>query len=496
MLKFFKQTFLSVGKFVSSVWDHTCLVIRSPTVLLVEEVVSNCMLEVHTLEGVSQSARFSAVGQRKRNDCKFEQTSPAQKRGRSSYSSTSSMPSVPVLDLQAAHASQLSQPDTPVQQSKANPTKTFVNPDPYPVSSQENNNNNVAAGDDIEVTKPIFMNRIQDIVVTMPSASDMGKQARKLICSLLYRAFFDLCKNGTFGVRDIFEKNTTEYVGHPYQDSTGVVFAANEIMRALVTDKNAYMAIDTMAFQSLSFQVRIQAAAALFLAYKTKMEESWSKGANIIPRVVCKFVTSMEYKSGNVEESVHKTISETELSIMQTLPTYSLMELNICTMVEYKIQQLVEEKILTPLAAIACMSVASFSFYIARCVVETPFLEQIEMFCNQYGKNCTADALVLVGVACLVSSFTTDVKDIPCVERLGFHRNNVVVAKKLLSTRLDLSMDDRTAQTHKTFCALCHPVVARKASELLLVCEMNWNASQQAKMYPKQSYHQHVANVE
>lgn len=292
--------------------------------------------------------------------------------------------------------------------------------------------------------------------ISSPASDDpVAVKARRIMCIKIYMVYIELCSLSSFCSRNVFETGSSEFVFNPIIDSMGVCSSACEILRTIYAGDEAEIAFDELQYLHLTLECRVNMAAALFLSYKLKTEDSWSDRSGIAKFVLSKFVSASEFSSQRSFANMSSLMTNTELNLINYLNIHTISEFNIFHLVEYKMEYLLGEKLVTPLASAMAMSVASFYIYFYRCVTHT---EMLELLAKSLGIETVVLALVVISIASLASSFTVDVHNLPKAHRIGFDENSMRTAKTILEARVACNQT-----TIHGFPSLCSIAVAQKA---------------------------------
>ena len=292
--------------------------------------------------------------------------------------------------------------------------------------------------------------------ISSPASEDpVAVKARRIMCIKIYMVYIELCSLSSFCSRNVFETGASEFVFNPIIDSMGVCSSACEILRTIYAGDEAEIAFDELQYLHLTLECRVNMAAALFLSYKLKTEDSWSDRSGIAKFVLSKFVSASEFSSQRSFANMSSLMTNTELNLINYLNIHTISEFNVFHLVEYKMEYLLGEKLVTPLASAMAMSVASFYIYFYRCVTHT---EMLELLAKSLGMDTVVLALVVISIASLASSFTVDVHNLPKAHRIGFDENSMRTAKTILEARVACNQT-----TIHGFPSLCSIAVAQKA---------------------------------
>lgn len=304
--------------------------------------------------------------------------------------------------------------------------------------------------------------------VSPPARMAKAKTVRRLVSFHLQVVYSQLVSERIFFPTNIFERGKTAdpYTVHPAIDSTGVVYAASELIRHrvpvhLIGDEHACSSL-----MQLSLKVRVAMAAALFLSYKMASEDTWTCGTvSISSHLMRKFLHKSEITSHD-EARLDTVMIQAELDLLSSVRVHRIVEFNMCKLVEYKLQSLYEQDAISATTAIKGLSVASF--YLNHCFRiggggMTEYTEVVETNVHSVGACCVAEAVLIIVIAHLNCSFSIHVGDIPIIHRFAFSSMALSVAKLLLAMRLNRG----TPMLTNGFPILCSASVAHKALSLL-----------------------------
>jgi hypothetical protein len=323
-------------------------------------------------------------------------------------------------------------------------------------TDKENVSNDVSLKGNNPVQEHCKFPLCQLYAISTPASDDpVAVKARRIMCIKIYMVYIELCSLSSFCSRNVFEKGASEFVFNPIIDSMGVCASACEILRTIYAGDEAEIAFDELQYLHLTLECRVNMAAALFSSYKLKTEDSWSDRSGIAKFVLSKFVSASEFSSQRSFANMSSLMTNTELNLINYLNIHTISEFNVFHLVEYKMEYLLGEKLITPLASAMALSVASFYIYLYRCVTHT---ELLELLAKKLGIDTVVLALVVVSIASLTSSFTVDVHNLPKAHRIGFDENSMRTAKTILEARVTCNQT-----TIHGFPSLCSTAVAQKA---------------------------------
>ena len=210
--------------------------------------------------------------------------------------------------------------------------------------------------------------------------------ARALFSRQLLVVYTALVKRGLFSFTDI-NSGVVKTTG---EDSMGVVTAACSIIRFYYSGDRAALAYDPHSHMGLSIESRHLLAAALFLAYKMKSEDTWRNG-QMAYHVLSMFVTALEYPTEDAKRRMPEVVMRTEAILLAQAPVHSLVDGNIASVVEHQLDHLLKKKILTEAVCISILSLLGHVHYRLTAVVDT---ELIETLCAEFGMHDVACSFV------------------------------------------------------------------------------------------------------
>lgn len=291
--------------------------------------------------------------------------------------------------------------------------------------------------------------------------------------------YSQLVRECVFSPSDILDPRSVDYVKHPCLDSMGVVFSASELIRHRVPTEEMGQEYEEDAYMELSLKLRIALAASLFLSYKLASEDSWTSCSGSVSRhVFAKFVPLSDLTKREAF-FVEKAMIQSELDLLVSIPVHSIVEFNVVKLAEYMIHDMWKDGHLASSSVVRCLCVvsfyANFLFRIGGCGCDH-LSEILEANAFAFGVNCVAEALVLISICTLNSTFTVHINDIPPIRRLGVSSNARKVAETMLVLRLDAPSN--LASLPQGFPSICSANVAEKAFSALQ------NSSRQPLMSP------------
>jgi hypothetical protein len=301
---------------------------------------------------------------------------------------------------------------------------------------------------------PVFEN----VAISNPPYTDpIASEVRRIISVKLQHVYEDLCSIQSFSTRNILLPDSNEFTFNPVIDSMGVVFSANELMRHKLDGDNAALVYETSAYLSLNIRCRLDMAASLFLAYKLASEDSWNckhGSMSISKYILGKFILPYEVTSKEAAQ-FPELLVKAELDLLNHFKIHTIIEFNAMKVVEYKLEHLLANQLITPLASAMALSVASFyANYLFKAIDSSEFLETSA---DQYGANAVTTSLVCVSIASVFNSFTTDVSNLPRIHRISFCEASLELAAEMLKLRINAK------PTKLGFPSMCSKPVADKA---------------------------------
>ena len=301
---------------------------------------------------------------------------------------------------------------------------------------------------------PVF----DTVAISNPPYTDpIASEVRRIISVKLQNVYEELCSIQSFSTRNILLPDSTEFTFNPAIDSMCVVFSANELMRHKLDGDTAALVYESSSFLSLNIRCRLDMAASLFLSYKLASEDSWScknGSMSIAKYILGKFILPYEVTSKEASQ-FPELLVRAELDLLNYFKIHTIIEFNAMKVVEYKLEHLLANELLTPLASAMALSVASFyANYLFRTVTSTEFLETSA---DQYGANTVTTSIVCVSIASVFNSFTTDVSNLPRIHRISFCEASLELAAEMLKIRINAK------PTKLGFPSMCSKPVADKA---------------------------------
>ena len=295
-------------------------------------------------------------------------------------------------------------------------------------------------------------------------------QVRKKFSRKMASVYADMCGLSLWMSRNVFESGSCEFTMHPSIDSMGVVFTANTIMRVMYPGESAEFAHDPEEFMQLTLTCRIYMAAAFFLSYKLKSEDGWKSGTGMSAYLLSKFLAPYELR-GVGRSKMSDIIMDAELAILDGFKIHTISEFNFYSVAEYKLEYLLKEGVITPLAASMALSVVSFYLHLFTGVVDTELLEEMA---ENHGGDAVCLALVAIALSSIMSSFTVDTNNLPRADRIIFNSLSLNLALKMVTIRVNC----KEFASHG-FPSLCCLPVAKKAHTLITETIQHWTPSSQ-----------------
>ena len=303
--------------------------------------------------------------------------------------------------------------------------------------------------------------------ISSPARDDpTAIHVRKTIAIKIYSVHAEMCGSSAFTSRNIFVCGAAPFLVHPCCDSMGVASTACEIIRMLYSGNGAHVAFSEGDYLNLSIDCRVKMAAALFLAYKIKSEDTWNAGSRVAQFILGRFVTTREFSTQTMLSKMAAVLTKAEFEILQTLQIHRLSEYNLAALFDYKLTHLLQQELITPLAASMCISVSSFYINFFRCVTQTEFLETM---CEKFGIDSVALSLLVVATSTLMSSFIVDFPNIPKSSSFTFDEVSVRLGGEMLKNRIECHDHGNDGYT-----SLCSKSVAKSALSVVSHSIQKW----------------------
>lgn len=297
--------------------------------------------------------------------------------------------------------------------------------------------------DAVRIPSPVPPNAENGIGV--PAKDPDAIMVRSLMARHVRTIYREFCSQGSFMYTDIYESRGL--LSTPMEDPMGVCVAAVSILRAFYTDERARDIFRPGMFMNLHPQARHYMAAALYLAYKAKSEDSW-QGGTMTRAVLSRFVTELEYPDAFSRRRMAEIVVEAELNLLNELPILSLLDANIHSVIEYQLGLLMKEPepVVTPTAAIAILSAFGIHYATVSADTET---ELVEEMCEKHSIGEVAMAFVAVGAALMQGCPSVfDKGDIPG-SNLHFSCTSLQIAKRIIAATVRKDID-RSGVTAKS----------------------------------------------
>ena len=278
--------------------------------------------------------------------------------------------------------------------------------------------------------------------VAAPSRSAGAIQVRAMMAEQIRKVYVSFVSEGHFQFTDMFEQKGLMQC--PTEDPMGVVAAAVAIVHYVYNGPEAEDAHAPGMHMHLTRDARHYMAAALFLAYKAKSEDSWHKG-NMPAVLLSRFVSELEYQLGGYGRvyqdlratKMSRALTECEFHILDRLPTFSLLDFNFQCVFEHQIERLMTPSmsaggtaVLSSKAGIAIMS--CFGFYYQELLTDRKS-ESVELHVQERGLQETSAACVAFCCALIYSSGLPAFSNL-IDTRLVFSMCQIISAADLLSS--------------------------------------------------------------
>lgn len=265
-----------------------------------------------------------------------------------------------------------------------------------------------------------------------PATDPDAIQARALMAKYIYRVYVDFVAQGHFMYTDVPDQRGL--LTSPIEDAMGVMAAAIAMVRAIYHGNTAAEKLKPGMHMSLDKETRHYMAAALFIAYKAKSEDSW-KGGSMTRALLSRFVTELEYPDAYSRMQMARIIVQAEANILLLLPTLSLVDGNIHSMVEHRLAEMMNmadskgKQMMPTTAAVAVLSLFGYYYNLVTVHTDTELIERIS---TTYSMMDAAMGFVAVGAASVAIAPTFEDCDRPSKE-LKFSRNSVNAAVCIVS---------------------------------------------------------------
>lgn len=277
--------------------------------------------------------------------------------------------------------------------------------------------------------------RLEGALIGLPSTDHDVIRARSLITKHIRQVYMDFVCEGHFMFTDVFDRNCG-LLTTPAEDPMGVVAAATAIMRYHYADAYAKNILRPGMYMELSSDVRHYMAAALFLAYKAKSEDTWS-GGMMTRAVLARFVTDLEYPNDESRMRMARFVMQAEVNLLKCLPILSLVDGNIHGVVERQLSHLMQTNLLTPTACMAVLSCMGYYYHHVTAVNDT---EAVEELCTTHGMNEVASAFVQIGALSIPCATTFKAEDVPD-HRLCFSAASTQCALRIVQAVVHTDFD-------------------------------------------------------
>ena len=279
-------------------------------------------------------------------------------------------------------------------------------------------------------------------LISKPASDIDSISARALIAKHIRRVYRDFVCEGCFMFTDVFDRSCG-LLTTPMEDPMGVVAAAITIMRYYYTDKEAKSALRPGMHMGLCPEVRHYMAAALFMAYKAKSEDSWN-GGTMTRAVLSRFVSKDEYPNERARSRMAGLVFQAEGNLLIALPILSMVDSNIHGVLEHQLAYLMkpnpetsETPLLTPTA---CMAILSLFGCFYQLLTESTDTELVEELCAEFGMRDVALAFVQLGAYAIQCALSFERVDRPD-SRLQFGCTTSLCAMRIIAAAVRKDFD-------------------------------------------------------
>lgn len=292
-------------------------------------------------------------------------------------------------------------------------------------------------------------------IVNKPAMDFAAIAARNAMAKYMRRVYIDFVLAGTFMDSDV-DDSKKGLLMSPEEDPMGVVAAAISIMRSLYSGDSAKDVHCKEKFMQLELCARHYMAAALYIAYKAKSEDTW-KGGIMSRAIFSRFVTREEYPTAFSRVGITATLVRAEYSLLNALPVFSLIDGNIQSAVESQLDVMMqtsetgEAPLVTETASFAVLACFGYYYHVVTCVTDTELVEEL---CAEHGIGVVAMAFVEIGLASMIASQHFKPHELPDA-RLVFNRLTSMCALRIISAAVKTDLDrSNAASMHDSLQAL------------------------------------------
>lgn len=282
-------------------------------------------------------------------------------------------------------------------------------------------------------------NTILPILMPLPAmrlstvgSSSEAIMARSLMCEHIIRAYSRLVDNGTFCQTNICpDCNSTSFLAHPIEDPLGVLAAATSVIRHAYKGDSAAKELQSGSHFNLSKDARHFMAAALFISYKAKTEDTWRASANIPKLVLTPFITAGDYCDKVSNARLAKYLTEAEVLLLCELPIHTLIEFNAHSVVEVHLWELVARGVIGKTCAFAALSACGIMLNQIVSLSKKDLLSELQ---SAYPMHVVANGLLRASLGCVATSNEVDKADLPTPDTLSFSKSALFIAESLLNS--------------------------------------------------------------
>ena len=210
----------------------------------------------------------------------------------------------------------------------------------------------------------------------------------------------------------------------------GVLAAAQAIIRHAYRGELAENELVSGGHWGLSRHSRHFMAAALFVAFKAKTEDTWNRDESIPKHVLSKFVTHQEYDDKAPSAKFATFLTHAEMQLLKQLPIHILMEFNVHSVVEAHLGVLVERGVMGYSCVFAILSCLGIMLNEISTVHTHDYLSG---FHGQHPMRVVANGLLCASMACVVQCKHVDKHHLPRDDALRFDADALGVAECTLN---------------------------------------------------------------
>lgn len=255
--------------------------------------------------------------------------------------------------------------------------------------------------------------------------------ARAIMCAKIQDVYSDLVRDRIFMCSDIRNHpHQQRFLKSSGEDPMGVLAAAQAIIRHAYRGELAENELIPSGHWGLSKHCRHFMAAALFLAYKAKTEDTWGRDDSIPRRVLSKFVTHSEYDDTVPSSRFATFLTHAEMQLLKQLPIHILMECNVHSVVEAHLGVLVERGVMGYSCAFATLSCLGITLNEISTMQTHDSLSQ---FHGQHHMKVVANGMLCASIACVRQCKFVDKHHLPSDDALRFNADALGVAECTLN---------------------------------------------------------------